>query len=124
MTTTEGIRVNELTLICGRCTEPVEGDDGFIGIWHAQRREAEATEKAGNPVPDVDWSVRHYACTAEDPDIYGITAGEVRTWRALVRWTAHLMDKPWIGLTDWSCLLEDIVKGESERIIVNDGSRS
>lgn len=114
--------MTELTMTCGMCKKPVVDREGFIGISHEERRQAEAREAARKPAPEVAWRVRHYACAPKDLDIYGINPAELHTWTALIRWTSHLMGKPWIGLTDWDVLLEEISKGECERIQVAAGS--
>lgn len=119
LVTTKEKQMTELTMTCEQCEKPVIEREGFIGISHEERRRAEAAEAKKRTPLDVTWRVRHYACAAGDLDIYGINPAELHTWKALARWTSHLMGKPWIGLTDWDVLLEEIAKGDGSRIAVS-----
>lgn len=114
--------MRELTLICGPCRQPVEGEnEGWIGVSYADLRQAEASEAAGTEAPEVVWHVTHNAC-AGSGDEYGFEAGEIDTWRSLAAKTSLLLGKPWIHLTDWSDVLEEIADGCDDRFRISDRS--
>ena len=118
----------ELTLICEGCRQSFT-DGGclwvaFAAINRAQREEAEWQE-AHPPGDIVDiatllcgpdeiiWQAHHDRCMPpEGESSYDVDAGHVRTWAGLARWTAHLMSKTWLELTDWDELLRE-ASGES-----------
>jgi hypothetical protein len=123
---------NDLTLICEVCKFPIEGDTGSIYVrlgdvsdvrdaersW--QERHGDDLHSNGLDVmrfltapPDAHWRVAHDKCRDDHGEgCYEIDAPRISTWPALCRWTAHLLEKNWFGLTDWDCLLREL-GGES-----------
>ena len=102
----------ELVMFCGRCRAPVDGDTGFIGVRHA------ALARAGTGPGEVLWETLHHSCDP-DPgnDCYAINAERIATSPALAWWTAHLMGKTWLALTDWDEVLREAAgEGGSPRI--------
>jgi hypothetical protein len=115
----------ELALICQTCRKPIddEEDGGSLRVIHAavaqykrdeQRRQMRNLGQAVDlhelllgPDP-ANWLAYHDRC---DPgagiDAYHICAERLRTWRDLAFWTAHLMGKNWLALTDWDELLRE-----------------
>ena len=106
---------------------------GFLGVSLREVREAQAATKAwharhGGDVmslqdlmtlpEDVPWRARHHACAPKaDADAYEIDTDRLSCWRDLIWWTAHLMGKRWLELTDWDELLRETAEGDGSRII-------
>jgi hypothetical protein len=122
--------VSDLTLICGKCRFPIDGDTGYLRVTFAaihEHRQAEREYRERNPEgsavsmeefllgpEDVHWLAYHGKCEPEkDQDAYQIDAARLRTWQQLCHWTAHLMEKNWFALTDWDRLLREAA-GDSE----------
>lgn len=122
--------MHDLDATCLACGKPIE--DGEGAIWcpgdesaRAQQAVREWEEQHPGPVTasDLDslpghatWRTIHFACGPADLGPYDIDIAEVRTWRGLVHWTSHLMEKDWIGSTDWDRLLRDADLGTDERL--------
>ena len=115
----------DLTLVCQGCRQPIEGDTGCLRVTLAdldrfRRQEADygSRHPAGEAVsieefltaPDpVSWHSYHDRCDPEkDLDAYQIDAAKLSTWQGLARWTAHLMEKNWLGCTDWDEVLREV----------------
>jgi hypothetical protein len=110
----------QLIMTCGRCRAPIDGGSGFIGVRYRELAPAEVLRKAGNFPDEVIWEALHNAC---DPNpaaaCYAISADRIATWPAVAWWTAHLLAKPWIDLTDWDEVLRELAgEGGSPRIAV------
>jgi hypothetical protein len=120
----------ELDFICDTCGRPVEDGKGALYVRHADISKAVADhaewEKTrgdgidvvsllmmGAPAP---WLIQHDACGAATADGYDISVERVRTWRALLGWTAHLMSKTWLPSTNWASVIEDAAEGRAGRI--------
>lgn len=117
----------DLTLICETCRFPISGDTGciyatFADINAARARERHKPERGEvlnvaefdiighllEPGP-VRWRTSHYAhFTPDSPAAYEIGSGRITTWRHLIWWTAHLMEKNWFPLSDWDALLREV----------------
>ncbi len=92
--------MSDLTLICETCRFPISGDTGCIYAAFAEMRTSSDT---------VRWRTSHYDCFAEGSrDTYEIGSERIATWRQLVWWTAHLMDKNWFPKSDWDDLLREL----------------
>ena len=60
-----------------------------------------------------EWEVLHYDCEPDpERELYVIPLSDLRHLGSLLRWTAHLMDKPWVSVTNWSSILHNIVSGD------------
>ena len=111
---------NDLVMTCGRCRAPIDGDTGFIGVRHRDLSNAQAAKRlAGMGSETVLWEALHYSCDP-DPgnDCYEISSERIATYPALAWWTAHLMAKTWLPLTDWDQVLREAASegGPSPRI--------
>ena len=96
--------MNDLTLICETCRFPINGDTGCIYVTFADIRQT------GH---DIRWRTSHYAhFTDGERDAYEISSERISSWRQLAWWTAHLMAKNWLALSDWDDLLREL-SGES-----------
>lgn len=115
--------MNDLTLICDDCGQPVVGDTGYLYVTyadiHAAREAAERRRevtKPGAPVNIMEfmlaggpalWRVTHDRHRPSD-DAYYIDAVRFDSWRKVAHWTAHLMEKNWLQHTDWDYLLREL----------------
>lgn len=123
----------ELEFICDSCSRPVANGDGSVFIWfvdlHDRRRQLAEWERihGGDSSAvdladllthpdDVQWRIRHYDCEPDDSDGYHIDVEHVRTWRGLVEWTSHLMEKNWLQETTWGALLGSAARGTDRHI--------
>lgn len=108
---------------CNACDMPVEGTSGYIHINEADVAAAEIAESeieeriasrdgfasrvwTGADLADlpdvVRWQVHHRDCDP-DPgsDDYWFEVARAATHAHLLSWTAHLMGKSWLNVTDW-----------------------
>lgn len=121
--------MNDLTLVCETCRKPIDGDTGSLYVRLGEVTSARAADRdwkeahpSGTAVDitellmlpgDVRWRAAHDRCRSDhDQGCYEIDAPQISTWRHVARWTAHLMEKNWLGLTDWDGLLREL-SGES-----------
>lgn len=95
--------------VCDQCREPIDGNDGFIGIGFDVIRTAITEQRGGEfDLTDLDdedepmWRVLHTECDP-DPDYpcYDISVSRVTTRAQLLAWCAHLSTKSWLPYTDW-----------------------
>lgn len=117
--------MNDLTLICETCTFPIAPGDGSIyvrtGDITAYQKAAKTWEDAhpGDEPFDINeladwpnpirWRTGHDGCRDDRHEpCYDIDSGALRTWPHLARWTAHLMEKNWLGDSDWDDLLREV----------------
>lgn len=122
----------ELDFICDTCGLPVEDGDGALYVRFADIREHQRASKEWESTRSADglmdmptllmmprsipWLIHHDACASADTDVYDISVEQVRTWRRLLAWTAHLMDKTWLPSTNWPAVIGDAAEGRSSRI--------
>ena len=115
--------MNDITLICGDCGQPVIGDTGYLYVTYADIHKAQdaaarrkETVKAGSPINIAEflldsgpalWHVTHDQHRASD-DTYYIDAARFDSWPKVAHWTAHLMEKNWLQFTDWDYLLREL----------------
>ncbi|HEY2087878.1 MAG TPA: hypothetical protein VGH54_17910 [Mycobacterium sp.] len=117
--------MTDLTLICEGCRWPVLGDTGSLYVrlgevmaaqvaqrdWDAARSEGTAvdvTELIALP-DDVRWRAAHDVCRSDHAQgCYEIDAPQIAEWPHVARWTAHLMAKNWLTLTDWDDVLREL----------------
>lgn len=117
--------MTDLTLICETCRRPVTGDTGSIYVrlreitdarqarreWgeaHPDGTAADIAEIIALP-DDVHWRTAHDHCRSDhDEGCYEIDAPQISRWPHVARWTAHLMAKNWLSLTDWDELLREM----------------
>jgi hypothetical protein len=131
--TEEGtMTVVELEYVCDGCMRPVADGDGALylnfGELAESRRAKEQWDTSRDPSGRLDivsllllpglasWHIHHDACRPEGADGYDIAVERVRTWRDLVRWTAHLMEKNWLPHTNWRSLLGNAADARDRRI--------
>lgn len=122
--------MSELAAMCGECKTPIGAGEGHLGIdvlALAAYRAAAAEWQAANPSgvgtmgslldhpEQVPWKLHHFRCEAS-PCGYGISVEEITSFKSLVKWTAHLMGKGWLGETDWDELLEQVAEGAGDRL--------
>lgn len=115
--------MSDLTWLCAKCGHAIGPEDGGVRVLHAEIIEAQRTDRDyeeahgdGEAVdlhefllvpPDIAWAPVHYRCDEDRGDAYCIDVLKVGTYRGLVWWTAHLMAKNWLDLTDWDSLLRE-----------------
>lgn len=117
---------DELVLICTACHKPVADGTGYIEVRLDPVHDAEVAVKewrAAHPGPtftggelldypaSVPWLIWHAACDP-DPDClsYHIEVERIRTPRMALSWTAHLMEKSWLSVTNW----DDVIRSWGE----------
>ena len=107
--------IRPLVWTCTVCGHPIADGEGGLevqyGDLHRSAKDGadwEAGHKGGYTLDEllaapaaVQWQIAHWSCSNLE-DTYSIAVNRLRTHAALLAWTAHLMEKPWIGLTDWS----------------------
>lgn len=119
--------MSQLQLICQTCRRPIE--EGHLGIdtqavatyqaaaaaWEAAHGDAGTLDDLLTHPEGPEWTAH---CAACEPNTCGycIQAGELTTYKGLVKWTAHLMGKTWFAATDWDHMLESLVHGTDTRI--------
>ena len=129
---------HDLILICDGCGKPIADGHGYLWIdreaiaravaakaeWE-RKREADRAKNAGwstpyNPLDApaaVRWQAHHDDCDkGRGGDDYYVPSYGMRSWRQLLDWTAQVMEKSWIGLTDWPEVLRG-VHGGNRRLI-------
>jgi hypothetical protein len=125
------VTVVELDFVCDVCGRQVEDGDGSLYVRDVDLQVARADQSewqrvhGGGPVsigqlmsfpPDALWLIHHDRCRPAESDGYDIAVEQVRTWRDLVRWTAHLMEKSWLPSTNWAALIGGAAEGRNHRI--------
>lgn len=123
----------ELEFICDSCGKHIDDGEGVVRLSFGQlsdyrraTKEAVKDETPGRAIniasllsrpSRVPWHIQHLTCRPEDDDAYEIDVEQVRTWRALLGWTAHLMEKNWLVSTTWVGLIGAVARGESRTIV-------
>ncbi|MEY9848439.1 hypothetical protein ABH940_005542 [Streptacidiphilus sp. BW17] len=87
---------NDLIAICDHCLRAVDTGDGSLWVDQTQATHAAAP---------TTWRTTHDGCAAPPAGAYRIPLERVTNWAALLHWTAHLLDRPWLACTDWSDVL-------------------
>jgi len=121
----------ELEYICDYCGGPIEDRKGCLEVFfsdiHSYRHAQQEWQQVHGDGPHtisqllqlpshVPWRLHHYTCNPHRVDGYDIDVAKVRTWRDLVRWTAHLLEKNWLALTDWHQVIRAAAERRSGRI--------
>ena len=78
--------------------------------WHEEHPERAHTLSDLVTHPHrAPWRIAHDACQPEPPGrTYDIDVAQFQTHKAVVAWTAQLMDKTWLPFTNWGGLLRRI----------------
>lgn len=111
---------------CEHCARPVHQARGGLRLYDDELTTAEAASLAHQaaqtaaetildplafaltvddllrPPPPAKWHIEHHRCASTTGRAYEITTDRITTVADALDWTIHLMDKPWIGHTDWS----------------------
>lgn len=118
--------MSRLQVLCQVCWQPIER--GHLGIDTQKVAAFQAAEAARGKVetaddlletlkagPEVPQWMTH--CGRCEPNTCGycIEVSQLRTYKDLVRWTAHLMGKTWFAVTDWDHMLDGIARGQDRR---------
>ena len=77
--------MNEITWYCSECGTDA-GSKGFLYIGYAELRHRK---------------VECWDCKDEGRNDYYMSTRELRTFKSLVEWEAHLTEKNWFAKTDW-----------------------
>jgi hypothetical protein len=123
----------ELEFICDSCGSRIADGDGVIRMSFGQlsdyKRAMAETQPDRTPgrvfdmaaflarPSSVPWHIQHLVCRPEGDDAYEIDVEQVRTWRALLGWTAHLMEKNWLASTTWAAVIGSAARGEHAGIV-------
>lgn len=118
--------VHAVVMHCEICGDPVLGDEGYLEVDSGaalRRRRVPPDPVAEYEIraetlahflasPDIGWHCYHRRC---DPDpertTYWIGSDRLTTIEELLDWTAHLMEKDWIGCTNWATVLRTVRSG-------------
>lgn len=85
----------------GARARAAEAEHSGVQTWRATDLLA-----AADPVP---WQVHHAGCDPEPDRIdYCIPLDRAQTHAQLLDWTAHLMGKRWIDVTNWADLIRRV----------------
>lgn len=57
----------------------------------------------------AEWRVLHTRCDAVPPDGYSIPVTALNDEQSVIRWTAHLLGKMWLPLTDWAMVTSNAI---------------
>lgn len=108
---------------CVQCGKRIEPATGALGLSHDdlmramkgyasshQARNRKGSDNQGSLVNYLEnvgrWNATHYNCAGEGQlSGYSIELDRLRTYRHLVAWTAHLMEKTWLPHTNWRHVL-------------------
>lgn len=122
----------ELEFLCDLCGGPVQGGEGSLYVRYAAIRGYETARREWQQARQADglvdvpsllmqpgpapWLIHHDDCALGEVDGYSIDVAQVRTWRALLSWTAQLMGKSWLPATNWQHVIGAAADGRDERI--------
>lgn len=120
------MRAPKLIWPCDVCKKPIADGTGYLhisaaglsaykrdlAVWYEEHPGTFHNLGELMDMPDeVRWEAHHHDC---DPDSdtadYWFRVSEVRTHAGLLRWTAHLMGKSWIGDTNW----DHVIRGQAD----------
>lgn len=111
-----------ITWTCSRCGRSIADSEGYLSVdqtavsaHEAAWAEFDERKRASGRVailaseladlPDhVPWEAAHTACVPES-NTYDIPIADMRTHANVIEQTAHMMEKNWIGATNWPSLL-------------------
>lgn len=125
----------ELDYICDVCGMPVSDGDGSLYVRHADivaRRvdHQEWRRVHGDGAVSIAellslpaialWMIHHDRCRPDESDGYDIDVEQVRTYRGLLEWTAHLLPKTWLSDTNWASVIRGAAEGRDRRIVAVD----
>ncbi|MCW2898787.1 MAG: hypothetical protein JWO67_1052 [Streptosporangiaceae bacterium] len=125
----------ELDYVCDVCGRLVADNEGSLYVRDVdlQARRVDAGEwqciHGGGPVSLAElfshpavavWMIGHDRCRPPESEGYHIAVEQVRTWRDLLRWTAHLMPKTWLPDTNWGSVIGAAAEGRDRRIVAVD----
>lgn len=121
----------ELDYLCDVCGRPIEDGKGSLYVRDVDLRVRRTDDQewrrvhGDGPVTITElfshprgalWLIHHDRCRPDESDGYHIAVEQVRTWRDLLRWTAHLMDKTWLPDTNWGAVIGAAAEGRDCRI--------
>ena len=95
---------SHITWTCDNCGSEISDGAGVLGVPFVQLSNWPDTEPTWRPL--------HNACIDPSRDVYGLDIETVRTPVGLLKWTAHLIEKPWIGDTNWAGILRTAVAAD------------
>lgn len=124
----------ELEFICDTCGFRVADGDGSIRMsfgdlheyrravedWERRKRGPEGTVSLADLLDHPDpapWLIQHTVCRPKGADGYEIDVEQVRTWRDLVKWTSHLLEKNWLQSTNWAAVIGAAARGQHGGIV-------
>lgn len=111
------IKGQRITWFCIKCGKEIIGESGYLTCDDGEALRLMKTdfEKGSYGLLDLEalmlaeyprWMSLHKDCDdTERPADYWLDASRCRTLRELIHWTGHLMQKGWIGSTDWCEIL-------------------
>lgn len=112
--------MTDLTAICDTCLNTIPAGEGHVWVdqdlaHKVTRRhqgdtipwpDSTGVEDITSPDHGVRWHVTHTACEPRMPEwAYAIPVERISTWPSFLHWTAHLMHKGWLEVTDWDDLV-------------------
>ncbi|MET8404482.1 hypothetical protein [Streptomyces sp900116325] len=114
----------DLHAICDTCLTVIADGDGHIWIDQDLAHKTSRRQR-GDDIPwpgsdgteniaidgGVPWQTTHTSCAPHKPEwAYAIPVERITTWPALVHWTAHLMNKGWVEVTNWDMFMLQAVE--------------
>jgi hypothetical protein len=113
----------DLQAICDACLNQIADGDGHVWVdqdaaHKANRKKRgldddlpiDAADIAAATDAGITWHTTHNDCAPATPSwAYAIPVERINTWPAFIHWTAHLMGKGWVEVTDWDMLIHRAV---------------
>lgn len=127
-------KADQLVWICDACHRPIANGKGAVFVRYSERKayrdgQVELKRKgkvvgpkrgrhlvltsladlmeAADPAP---WWAMHHKCDPTPGDCaYWFDVARIRTVLDVLRWTHHLLEKNWLGETDWRDLIGGVV---------------
>jgi len=115
--------MDSIRFTCSRCDKLIDPGYGALALSHdglvramkgydnaRQGGDEEGSEYESSFAAYLEnsgqWTALHYDC-AEDGELsgYPIELDRLQTYRHLIAWTAHLMEKVWLPHTNWRGIL-------------------
>lgn len=105
----------DIVAICDTCLTAIADGEGHVWIdqdlahrtaRHQKGQTAGWEDSDGTETITVDgglpWNTTHNDCHPAKPAwAYAIPVERINTWPSFLHWTAHLMNKGWIEVTNW-----------------------